>query len=31
MAAKNWETVKEIEYFREYLRIPSVQPNPDYG
>lgn len=31
MAAKNWETDKEIDYFREYLRIPSVHPNPDYG
>ncbi|EDW42721.1 aminoacylase-1 [Drosophila sechellia] len=30
MAARNWETDKEIEYFREYLRIPSVHPNPDY-
>ncbi|EDV49624.1 uncharacterized protein Dere_GG17282 [Drosophila erecta] len=30
MAAKNWETDKEIQYFRDYLRIPTVHPNPDY-
>ncbi|XP_017001387.2 aminoacylase-1A-like [Drosophila takahashii] len=30
MAAKKWDSNKEIEYFREYLRIPSVHPNPDY-
>ncbi|XP_075156647.1 aminoacylase-1B [Haematobia irritans] len=26
----NWETNEEIQYFREYLRIPSVHPKPDY-
>jgi len=31
MAAKKWDSNKEIDYFREYLRIPSVHPNPDYG
>ncbi|XP_017057398.1 aminoacylase-1B-like [Drosophila ficusphila] len=30
MAATKWESNKEIEYFREYLRIPSVHPDPDY-
>ncbi|XP_017026519.1 aminoacylase-1-like [Drosophila kikkawai] len=30
MSAKNWETNAEIQYFREYLRIPSVHPEPDY-
>ncbi|XP_016959782.1 aminoacylase-1 [Drosophila biarmipes] len=30
MASKNWDSNTEIEYFREYLRIPSVHPNPDY-
>ena len=27
----DWETNKEIQIFREYLRIPSVHPNVDYG
>lgn len=27
----NWETNEEIQYFREYLRIPSVHPKPDYS
>ncbi|XP_061396693.1 aminoacylase-1B-like [Musca vetustissima] len=26
-----WENNEEIEYFREYLRIPSVHPKPDYS
>lgn len=26
-----WENNEEIEIFREYLRIPSVQPNVNYG
>jgi len=26
----NWENNEEIQYFREYLRIKSVQPDPDY-
>lgn len=26
-----WENNEEIELFREYLRIPSVHPNIDYG
>lgn len=26
-----WENNEEIEIFREYLRIPSVHPNIDYG
>lgn len=25
-----WANNEEIEIFREYLRIPTVQPNPDY-
>ncbi|KAH8241931.1 hypothetical protein KR038_000775, partial [Drosophila bunnanda] len=28
--ASKWESDEEIQYFREYLRIPSVHPNPDY-
>uniref|UniRef100_A0A1B0GQK9 Peptidase M20 dimerisation domain-containing protein n=1 Tax=Phlebotomus papatasi TaxID=29031 RepID=A0A1B0GQK9_PHLPP len=28
--SKNWEDNKEIQIFREYLRIPSVHPNPNY-
>jgi len=27
----NWENNEEIQYFREYLRIKSVHPEPDYG
>lgn len=26
-----WENNEEIKLFREYLRIPSVHPNIDYG
>lgn len=26
-----WEDNEEIKLFREYLRIPSVHPNIDYG
>lgn len=26
-----WESNEEIQIFREYLRIPSVQPDVDYG
>lgn len=26
-----WENNEEIEIFREYLRIPSVHPDIDYG
>ena len=31
MGGNNWEDDEEIQIFREYLRIPSVQPNVDYG
>lgn len=27
----DWENNEEIKIFREYLRIPSVHPNVDYG
>lgn len=27
----NWENNEEIQIFREYLKIPSVHPNIDYG
>ncbi|XP_016977914.1 aminoacylase-1B-like [Drosophila rhopaloa] len=30
MSASKWESDEEIQYFREYLRIPSVHPDPDY-
>ncbi|XP_017112270.1 aminoacylase-1 isoform X2 [Drosophila elegans] len=30
MSSSKWESDEEIQYFREYLRIPSVHPNPDY-
>lgn len=26
-----WENNEEIELFRQYLRIPTVQPNVNYG
>lgn len=26
-----WENNEEIKLFREYLRIPSVHPDIDYG
>lgn len=26
-----WANNEELEIFREYLRIPSVHPNIDYG
>lgn len=26
-----WEDNEEIKIFREYLQIPSVHPNVDYG
>lgn len=26
-----WSTNEDINAFREYLRIPSVHPNVDYG
>lgn len=26
-----WENNEEIQIFREYLRIPSVYPDIDYG
>lgn len=26
-----WANNEEIKIFQEYLRIPSVQPNVDYG
>lgn len=26
-----WENNKEIQIFREYLQIPSVHPDIDYG
>ncbi|XP_073828399.1 aminoacylase-1B [Musca autumnalis] len=28
--SNKWETNEEIQYFREYLRIPSVHPKPNY-
>lgn len=28
---ENWKNNEEINIFREYLRIPSVHPNVDYG
>lgn len=28
---KNWEKNEEIQIFREYLRIPTVHPDVDYG
>lgn len=28
--AKKWEDMEEIQIFREFLRIPSVQPDIDY-
>ncbi|EDW42720.1 aminoacylase-1 [Drosophila sechellia] len=31
MATSKWESDEEIQYFREYLRIPSVHPDPDYA
>ncbi|XP_055709779.1 aminoacylase-1-like [Phlebotomus papatasi] len=30
-SSKWWETNEEIQILREYLKIPSVHPNPDYG
>lgn len=27
----NWESNEEIQILREYLRIPSVHPDVDYG
>lgn len=27
----NWDSNEEIQIFREYLRIPSVHPDIDYG
>lgn len=27
----DWENNEEIKIFREYLKIPSVHPNIDYG
>ncbi|XP_034661856.1 aminoacylase-1B-like [Drosophila subobscura] len=30
MSANDWESNEELQYFREYLRIPSVHPNPNY-
>ncbi|XP_068156920.1 aminoacylase-1-like [Drosophila tropicalis] len=30
MSSNTWESNEELQYFREYLRIPSVHPNPDY-
>lgn len=29
--AKDWKNNEEIQYFCEYLRIPSVHPQPDYS
>jgi len=26
-----WENNEEIQIFREYLQIPTVHPNVDYG
>lgn len=28
---QNWEMDEEIQIFREYLRIPSVHPDINYG
>lgn len=27
----NWDNNEEIKIFREYLKIPTVHPNIDYG
>lgn len=27
----DWENNEEIQIFREYLRIPTVHPNVNYG
>lgn len=29
--SNKWESNVEIQRFREYLRIPTVQPNVNYG
>ena len=31
MNKADWENNKEIQLFREYLRIPTVHPNVNYG
>lgn len=28
---QKWENNEEIQIFREYLKVPSVHPNIDYG
>lgn len=28
---QEWESNEEIQLFREYLRIPTVHPNVNYG
>ncbi|XP_030380038.1 aminoacylase-1-like [Scaptodrosophila lebanonensis] len=30
MDASGWESNVELQYFREYLQIPSMHPNPNY-
>ncbi|KAH8318165.1 hypothetical protein KR074_011686 [Drosophila pseudoananassae] len=30
-SCSQWDADQEVEYLREYLRIPSVHPNPDYS
>lgn len=30
-ATSKWENNEEIELFRQYLRIPTVQPHVNYG
>ncbi|XP_023172478.1 aminoacylase-1 [Drosophila hydei] len=31
MSTERWESNEEIQYFREYLRIASVHPDPNYA
>ncbi|KAH8419378.1 hypothetical protein KR222_010034 [Zaprionus bogoriensis] len=31
MSYEFWEANEELQYFREYLRIPSVHPDPNYA
>jgi len=31
MSYEQWDNDEELKYFREYLRIPTVHPDPNYG
>jgi len=31
MSYEQWDNDEELNYFREYLRIPTVHPDPNYG